>query len=110
MKTSIPLVAALALLPATFVHAQSNKTHDDLKTMPESTDMTHGEIKKIDTGAKLVTIKHGPLKNLGMPGMTMSFGVKDPALLKQIKVGDRVNFTADMVNGAITVTKLELAK
>ena len=110
MKTSITLVAALALLPATFAHAQNSNMHGDMKTMPASAEMTAGEIRKIDPATGQLTIKHGPLNNLGMPGMTMAFGVKDPAMLKQLKVGDQVNFVADMVKGVPTVTKIEQAK
>jgi Cu/Ag efflux protein CusF len=111
MKTAFPLIAALAILPAAFAQAETMKMPaGDMKAMPASTEMTSGEIKKIDPATGMLTIKHGPLKNLGMPGMTMAFGVKDPAMLKQVKVGDKVNFVADMVNGAPTVTKIEQAK
>lgn len=110
MKTAFPLIAALAILPAAFVQAETMKMPaGDMKAAPV-TEMTNGEIKKIDPASSMLTIKHGPLKNLGMPGMTMAFSVKDPAMLKQVKVGDKVNFVADMVNGAPTVTKLEQAK
>ncbi len=111
MKTSLSLVAALAILPATFVHAQSMKTpQGDIKTVPAATELTPGEVKKIDAATDMVVIKHGPLKNLGMPGMTMQFGVKPPALLKQVKVGDKIQFLAEIVNGVPTVTKIEQAK
>ena len=59
---------------------------------------------------KSVTIKHGPLDYLGMPAMTMVFRVKDPAMLDQMKEGDRINFVAEKVNGAITVIQAEPAK
>lgn len=111
MKTAPILVAALAILPATFVHAQSMKTpQGDVKTMPAATEMTPGEVKKIDPTANTIVLKHGPLKNLGMPGMTMQFSVQSPALFKQVKVGDKIQFLAEMVNGVPTVTKIEQAK
>lgn len=53
------------------------------------------------------TIKHGPLENLGMPVMTMVFRVQDPAMLDQLKAGDKINFVADKVNGAYTVMRFE---
>lgn len=68
--------------------------------------MSHGEIKKVDAAAGKVTIKHGPLENLGMEGMTMVFKVKDPAMLSQVAVGDKIDFVAEEVNGALTVVKL----
>ncbi|MDQ7977305.1 copper-binding protein [Paraburkholderia sp. SARCC-3016] len=69
--------------------------------------MSHGEVKKVDTAAGKLTIKHGPLENLGMEAMTMVFTVKDPAMLSQVKVGDRIDFVAEEVNGTLTVTKLQ---
>jgi Cu(I)/Ag(I) efflux system protein CusF len=42
-----------------------------------------------------------------MPPMTMVFQMRDPALLAQVKAGDRVRFTAVQVNGAYTVLSLQ---
>lgn len=74
--------------------------------------MVQGEVKKIDTAAGKITLKHGAIKKLDMDedGMTMVFHVGDPAMLKQVKVGDKVQFEADRVNGQITVTKIQKAK
>lgn len=72
--------------------------------------MSEGEIKKVDKDGGKLTIKHGELKNLGMPGMTMVFKVQAPAMLDQVKQGDKVQFVADKVNGALTVTAIEVAK
>jgi Cu(I)/Ag(I) efflux system protein CusF len=69
--------------------------------------MVSGEVIKTDKSLARITIKHGPLVNLQMPGMTMPFKVKDPAMLDQVKPGDRVSFSAEKVNGAITITRLE---
>jgi Cu(I)/Ag(I) efflux system protein CusF len=71
--------------------------------------MSDGEVKKVDKEAGKLTIKHGELKNLGMPGMTMVFKVKDPALLEKVKPGDKIRFVADKVGGALTVTSLQAA-
>ena len=72
--------------------------------------MTQGEVKKVDTEAGKITIQHGPIANLDMPGMTMVFRVKEPALLSAVKAGDQIRFTAEKVGGALTVTQLEPAK
>ena len=72
--------------------------------------MTDGEVKKVDKDAGKLTIKHGPLTNLDMPGMIMVFRVKDPAMLDQVKEGDKIRFVADRVNGAITVVELKPVK
>jgi Cu/Ag efflux protein CusF len=72
--------------------------------------MTEGVVTKVDKDAGKVTIRHGPLENLGMPKMTMVFRVKDPAMLDRLKPGDKINFIADKVNGAFTVMQFEPAK
>lgn len=69
-----------------------------------------GEIRRVDKEAKKLTIKHGPIPNLNMDSMTMVFQVKDPAMLDQVKAGDRIRFQADKIGGQYTVTKIEVAK
>ncbi|PPQ14251.1 RND transporter [Bradyrhizobium sp. AC87j1] len=70
-----------------------------------------GEVKKIDEGAGKITLKHGPAKSLGMEDpMTMVYRVKDPALLKQVKVGDKVTFEAEEAASGYTVTKIDKAR
>ena len=70
-----------------------------------------GEVKKIDEGAGKITLKHGPAKNLGMEEpMTMVYRVKDAAMLKQVKVGDKVTFEAEEAASGYTVTKMDKAK
>jgi Cu(I)/Ag(I) efflux system protein CusF len=72
--------------------------------------LSDGEVRKVDKDAKKITIKHGPLANLDMPPMTMVFQVSDPAILNQVKAGDKVKFQAEKVGSAYTVTKIEPAK
>ena len=74
--------------------------------------MVKGEVKKIDEGAGKITLKHGPIKNLDMEedGMTMVFRVQDPAMLKQVKVGDKVQFEAERATAGITITKMQKGK
>lgn len=74
--------------------------------------MVKGEVKKIDEAAGKITLKHGPIKKLDMDedGMTMVFRVKDPAMLKQVKTGDKVQFEADQGPDGITITKLQKGK
>ena len=71
----------------------------------------NGEVKKIDEGAGKITLKHGPAKSLGMEEpMTMVYRVKDPAMLKQVKVGDKVTFEAEEAASGYTVTKMDKAR
>jgi Cu(I)/Ag(I) efflux system periplasmic protein CusF len=73
--------------------------------------MVNGQVTKIDASAGKITLKHGPIKKLEMDEpMTMVFKVQDPAMLKQVKAGDKVKFEADRVDGQITVTKIEKSK
>jgi Cu/Ag efflux protein CusF len=65
------------------------------------------EVRKVDTAAGKITLRHGEIKNLDMPPMTMVFQVREPALLARVKAGDKVRFTADKLNGAYTVLSLE---
>lgn len=72
---------------------------------------TDGEVRKVDEAGGKITLKHGPIKSLDMDeGMTMVFRVQDPAMLKQVKEGDKVKFDAARVNGQITVTKIQKTK
>src|SRR5262245_30041984 len=73
--------------------------------------LINGQVTKIDESAGKITLKHGPIKKLDMDeGMTMVFRVQDPAMLKQVKVGDKVKFDAERLKGQITVTKIEKSK
>ncbi len=68
--------------------------------------MVKAEVVKVDKPAGKVTLKHGSIKSLDMDAMTMVFRVADPAMLDRMKAGDRIEFEADRVNGAITITRL----
>lgn len=72
--------------------------------------VSEAEVRKVDKDAGKITLKHGEIKNLDMPPMSMVFQVKDKALLDKVKTGDKINFTADKVNGAYTVLSLEPQK
>ena len=92
----------LALFVASPFVAASNHQGDG--------QLVEGEVRKVDRDAKKITIRHGPLVNLDMPAMTMVFQVKDPALLDQVKAGDKISFAAEKVGGQYTVTRIEPAR
>jgi Cu(I)/Ag(I) efflux system periplasmic protein CusF len=71
-----------------------------------SGEMAEGEVRKIDMASKKVTIKHGEIKSMDMPPMTMVFQVKDDALLRQIKAGDKVRFKAEKAGDAMVITEM----
>ncbi|SDN93204.1 Cu and Ag efflux protein CusF [Rhodoferax sp. OV413] len=70
---------------------------------------TDGEVRKVDLSAQKITLKHGEIKNLEMPPMSMVFQVKNPALLEKIKAGDKVKFTAEQIGSALVVTDIQPA-
>ena len=105
MRLSIAiLLAALAAAPA---YAQQGKDGHDAHH--PAAGLSDGEVRKVDKDAKKITIKHGPLQKLDMPAMTMVFQVKDPAMLEQVKAGDKIKFDAEKIGGAFTVTKIQPA-
>ena len=69
--------------------------------------LVRGRIDDLDAAQGKVTIEHDAIPNLKMDGMTMVFRAFDPAMLKAVKKGDRIQFTADRVNGQLTVTKIQ---
>ena len=85
-------ILAASLLASTALWAQSPNTD--------------GEVTKIDKAQAKITLKHGEIRNLDMPPMTMVFRVADGKLLDGVAVGDRVRFAADKIAGAYTVIAL----
>jgi len=73
-------------------------------------DLTDGEVRKVDKAAKSITLKHGEIRNVGMPPMTMAFAVRDPALLDKVKAGDKVKFRVEKIGDDFFVTAIDKAK
>ena len=96
------LLAALACL----VSVTSFASAQESKSLP----MINGQVKKVDESAGKMTIKHDAITNLDMGAMTMVFKASDPAMLKAVKPGEKIKFSADKVNGQLTVMKVEKAK
>jgi len=114
MKRTLTVLLAVALglavpLGASAAEDDATKQQAAAKSTDSSTPMSSGEVRKVDKDSGKVTIKHGPIDNLGMPAMTMVFRVKDPAMLDRMKAGDKINFVAEKVNGAFTVVQAEAA-
>ena len=81
------------------------------QTAVAQSSLIAGQVMKVDQSAGTITIKHGPIRKLGMnEGMTMVFKAQDPAMVKAVKAGERVKLDADAVNGELTVTKIEKAR
>ena len=78
-----------------------------LSALAQGLPPVDGEVRKVDKAAGKISLKHGEIKNLDMPAMSMVFQVQDPALLDKVKAGDKVRFTVDQVNGAYPVMSIE---
>lgn len=90
MKSATLIAAALALaIPVaataggeTLQVAQTTATHRG-----------EGTVHKVDATAGKFNMTHGPITSLNWPAMTMDFKVKDKAILKDIKPGQKVEIT-----------------
>ena len=102
LLTSAP---AWAQAPAADSHAAHHPAAN-----AQQADLSEGEVTRVDVAALKVTLRHGELKNLNMPPMTMVFRVQDAALLAPLKAGDKVRFRAEQVKGAYYATRIEKAQ
>lgn len=104
LVSTIAALAPWAAFAATDAPA-STDTQAQAQSATAKGAYSDGEIKKVDHEQNKVTIKHGTIENLGMPGMTMVFRA-DAATLANVNAGDLVKFKADRVDGALKVTEL----
>ena len=110
---SVLATLLLSLAAGTGIAADSHAGHDhgtkpaDLAQARTAQAMTEGEVRKIDKEQGKITLKHGEIKNLEMPPMTMVFKVRDTGFLDKVKQGDKVGFTAERIGGEFTVTAIE---
>ena len=108
-NTFIACIAALTL--SGFAHGQAGGgAPSGVAVSRSATELAEGEVRKVDKENKKVTLRHGPLKNLDMPGMTMVFHVSEDAMLDRVQPGDKVRFMAEKVDGKYTVTRIEVAR
>lgn len=112
MKRTSTTILVLCALATGVAYSQSYERTQLAQAGAASTApaMAEAEVRKVDKDAAKITLKHGEIKNLDMPAMTMVFQVKDKAMLDVVKAGDKVRFTADKVGGAFTITRIEPAK
>ena len=101
----------LMFLAVVFVTTAPDAAGDG-KSLPAQTmtEMSNGEVRKVDRDARKITLRHPEIKQLDMPAMTMVFRVKDEALLDKVKPGDKVKFRAEGNSGALTLIEIEVAK
>jgi Cu(I)/Ag(I) efflux system protein CusF len=114
MKTIGTFALALGIVLAAPAMAAGDQAGHAKDGKPAATaaagDMSDGEVRKVDRSAGKITLKHGEIKNLDMPGMTMVFQVKDPSLFDKVKEGDKVKFKAAKEGSSYVVTEMTSSK
>lgn len=90
--------------------AGDHGAHGTVVAQASTTDMTDAEVRKVNREGGTLTLKHGDIKNLDMPGMTMVFAVKDKAMLDKVKAGDKIKFKAINDAGKYTVTEVQVVQ
>lgn len=103
-------MAAAALAGASWAFAADPAPSAPAASQPAGAVLADGEVRKIDKAQGKITLKHGRIESLDMPGMTMVFRMAEPARLDALKEGDTVKFAAEKRNGAYTVTRIEVAR
>lgn len=122
MKYTLKLSAAsLIFLGASAAYAVDHSVHvieNQQRTQAEAkarekaasqAELADGEIRKINKNTGKITVKHGEIKSVEMPPMTMVFGVSDKAMLEGLKEGDKVKFNVKQVGSNYTVTEIKKA-
>ena len=112
MKQMTLFATMLATLAAPAYAQQSATDHSahHVAQAQNTAALTDGEVRRVDKDAKKLTIRHGPIQNLDMPGMTMVFQVKEPAMLDKVKSGDKIKFRAEKAGSSYIVTQIEPAQ
>ena len=100
--SALAMGAALPLAGHAQVSPNSGQT-----SAPTPASMTDGEVKKVDLDNGKITLKHGDIKNLDMPGMTMVFTVRDKGQLTNLKPGDKVQFMVVQEGGKMIITDIQ---
>ena len=116
---SIPLAASLLVLGTGSALAQaaaaaatdSHSGHQPATAASPApqAELSEGEITRWDPRTLRLTLKHGEIKNLEMPPMTMVFRVADASVVGDLKPGDKVRFRAEQISGAYHVQRIEKA-
>ena len=107
---ALPLAVSLPAAAQTTAPSATPAATKPMGGMAPSAEMAEGEVRKVNKDTGKLTIKHGPIKSMDMPPMTMVFTAKDPAMLDKVAVGDKVRFVVVDQGGQMVVTELQSAK
>ena len=101
---------ALAQAPAAAAADSHSSHHPAAAASPApQAELSEGEITRWDPRTLRLTLKHGEIKNLEMPPMTMVFRVADASVVGDLKPGDKVRFRAEQISGAYHVQRIDKA-
>jgi len=111
-QTCLSILIAIALAGPALAQqkADDHSAHHPAGSAPATAEMAEGEVRRVDKSAGKITLRHGPIKSLDMPPMTMVFQAGDRAMLDRVKQGDKVRFSAEEKSGAYIVTRIEPMK
>src|SRR5262245_56946776 len=107
---SVPAVLRVAIVTLTIPKSAVAASPTADWSAPIMSELAGGEVRRVDKDAKKITLRHGDLKGLAMPPMTMVLQVKDPAMLDKVKAGDKVKFRAQNNGGTMAITEIEVSK
>ena len=117
MNSAKKLAAVVLSLATASVSAQSAQPDDHASQQPGASSASsavvakaEGEVRKIDKEAGKLTLRHGPIPNLEMPEMTMVFRLADAKLLDGLEPKQKVRFSAERLEGQLTVTSIEVVQ
>jgi Cu(I)/Ag(I) efflux system periplasmic protein CusF len=104
------IAGALGIGCALGLPTQAQTASPGAATTAAGSEMADAEVRKVDKENRKVTLKHGAIKSLDMPPMTMVFQVKDASMLDKLQPGDKVRFRATSDGGKMTVTEIQPVK
>ena len=99
------LVIALSVIctiPEVWANHHEHEAH-----VSQTSGMIKGEVRRIDTENRKLTIKHEAIPDLEMAAMTMAFRVADTISIDKLKAGDKIRFSMGQVQGKWVVVAIE---
>ena len=78
-----------------------------LTSLAQAQALAEAEVRRVDRAQGKVTLRHGPIPSLEMPPMTMVFRVAEPAMLDQLREGEKIRFDAEQRQGQYVITRIE---
>lgn len=110
LAAALALGATSAMLSPQSATAQTAASSQRAASASPATDWVEAEVRRIDLASRKITLKHGEIKQLDMPGMTMAFALAEdaaaPELLAALKPGDKLSVQIVSKAGRLTVIAL----